>query len=315
MRTIQDTYSFKPLLYVCKDGGGDISGVFPCFFIRTYATGSRIVSLPFSDYCGPLFKDKREEEEVLSEVVKRYGQHVKYIEIRSPVTQDSGLICHNYYKRHLLNLDSEPALVRKKLNKRTIQYSIRKANKAGVKIREENTKWGMREFYRMNMLTRKKHGVPSQPKQFFQNLYDHMITTGHAFILLAIYESKAVAASLFLKSNHSIHYKYNVSDPLYLKKITPNHLLTWYAIEKSCKEGYRFLDFGRTSPDNSGLMRYKEMWGAKPVDAPYYYYPQMRGASATEESSRIYQMITSIWRRLPEPVLEKLGPLIYRHLA
>lgn len=315
MRTIHETYSFKPLLYVHKNGTGDISGVFPCFVIKSHLTGSRIVSLPFSDYCGPLFTDIRQQKEVLSEIIKNYGQQVKYIEIRSPVSEDSGLVCHKYYKHHVLNLDADPSEIRRRLNKRTIQYSIRKAKKAGVEIREENTLRGMEEFCRLNMLTRKKHGVPSQPRRFFQNMYDYMMLTEHAFILLAIYDSKPVAASVFFRSNGTVHYKYNASDPRYLSRTTPNHLLTWHAIEKACLEGYRFFDFGRTSPDNAGLMRYKEMFGAKRVNLPYYYYPQIKGASSKEESSLLYRMLTGIWRSLPDPILEKIGPMIYKHTA
>lgn len=315
IRTLHETYSFKPLLYVHKNGHGDISGVFPCFFVKTLLAGSRIVSLPFSDYLGLLLNGVQQEEEVLSDILKKHRDQFRYIEIRGPLSEHSNLICHNYFKRHILNLGAGLSQIRKRLNKRTIQYSIRKAEKAGIEIREENTHQGMEKFYRLHMLTRKKHGVPSQPKRFFQNIYDHMISEGHGFILLAIYASKAIAASVFFKSNGTVHYKYNASDPRYLSKTTPNHLLTWFSIEKACHEGYQLLDFGRTSPDNKGLTRYKEMWGAKAVDLPYYYYPQIKGASSREESSLLYRILTRIWRSLPDAVLEKVGPVIYKHMA
>lgn len=315
LRTIQKTYSFKPLMYVLKNGNGKISGIFPCFFIRSLFTGSRVVSLPFSDQCGPLFNDHHQEKDALAEIVEEHGNQVSYIEIRSPLSEESGFACHNYYKRHILQLSPDPSEVRKGINKRTIQYSIRKAKKVGVEIKEENNQFGIEEFYRLNMLTRKKHGVPSQPMKFFRNLFEYMVSKGYAFILLAFYDSKVIAASLFFKFKETLHYKYNASDPQYLSGAKPNHLLTWHAIEQGCLGGHRFLDFGRTSPDNKGLTRYKEMWGARPVDAPYYYYPRITGASATEESGKLYKTMTSIWRKLPEPILERIGPMIYKHTA
>ena len=215
-------------------------------------------------------------------------------------------------KKYDLNVQD---IVRKNIDKRTIQYSIRKAERVGIEIKEENNQYGIEEFYRLNMLTRKKHGVPSQPKKFFENLLDHMISKGHAFILLAIYDSKAIAGSMFFKANKIIHYKYNASDPDYLKKTSPNHSLTWHAIKQGCMEGYRFIDFGRTSPDNKGLMRYKEMWGAETIDLPYFYYPQIKGASSTEESGLLYRMVTGVWRSLPDPIIEKIGPMIYKHMG
>ena len=315
LHTIHETYAFKPLLFVDKEENGDISGILPCFFVKGLLTGKRIVSLPFSDYGGPLFRDLSKERDVLKEIIKEHESSVKYIEIRSPLIEDSGFVCHNYYKHHVLNLGSDLAAIRKKINKRTIQYSIRKAEKMGVEIREENNQYGMDEFYRLNMMTRKKHGVPSQPKLFFQKLLDHVVSKGHAFILLAIFNSKAVASSIFFKSNNTIHYKYNASDPDYMKRTSPNHSLTWYAIRQGCEKGYRLLDFGRTSPDNKGLMRYKELWGTKALDLEYHYHPQIKGASSTEENSLFYRSVTNVWRTLPDVVIEKIGPMIYKHMG
>jgi hypothetical protein len=315
LRTIQDTYSFKPLLYAFRDGNGKISGAFAFFLIKSLLTGSRMVSVPFSDYCTPLCDDHNQKNELLGKIMEEHKHQVKYIEIRGALTNGCGLVCHDYYKRHVLELSPNPAIVMKKIDKRTIQYCIRKAQKSGVEIKEENTKFGMDEFYRLNKLTRKKHGVPSQPKKFFDNMLRHVISNGHASMKLAFYESRVVAAGLFLKFKDTVYYKYNASDPEYLTKATPNHLLTWTAIEQACVEGYRVFDFGRTAPDNVGLMRYKEMWGAKALDLPYYYYPRVKGATSKEGSGLSYRIYTRVWRSLPDPVVEFIGPKIYKYTA
>lgn len=315
IRIIKETYSFIPLLYIDKNQAGDVCGIFPFFLIKDHFTGPRIVSLPFSDYCGPLFKDENHEKEILSEIIKKNGHHVKYIEIRDHVVHDSSVICYNYFKRHILNLDLDLSNVRKMLAKRTIQYSIRKAKRKGVEIIEENSHRGVKEFCRLNILTRKRHGIPNQPQNFFFKMFDYMISKGYAFILLAVYDSKVIAATVFLKFKETIYYKYNASDPQYLSRITPNHLLIWYAIEKAYHAGYSFFDFGRTSPDNHGLMRYKEMWGAKCFDLPYFYYPKIKGINVKNENSLYYRILTNIWRFLPNSISSKVGPTIYKHLA
>lgn len=313
LRTICDTYGFEPLLYLDSDANRDITGIFPLFSVKGFIRGSHLVSLPFSDYGGPLFQDKLRETEILKKVIDLHSTNVKYIEIRGPVPNDTPFFSHNYYKRHLIDLSADLSSLRRKINKRTIQYSIRKAEKMGIVISEENNQYGIAEFYRLNMLTRKKHGVPGQSKKFFENLLRHLFASGHAFLLLALYDSKPVAGSLFLRSGKGIHYKYNASDPAYLGRTTPNHLLTWHAVRQGHEAGYKYMDFGRTSPDNTGLMRYKKMWGADERDVTYNYYPEIQGASSTEESSWIYQKFTSIWRCLPNWVTEKLGPVIYRY--
>lgn len=58
------------------------------------------------------------------------------------------------------------------------------------------------------------------------NMFHNMISKGHASILLAIWDSKTIAAGIFIKFKKTIYYKYNVSNPLYMSKKAPNHLLT-----------------------------------------------------------------------------------------
>jgi len=317
IKTIYETYSIEPLLYVDKNNRDEISGILPFFLIKSPLIGSRLVSLPFSDYCGPLLEDKSKESEFISTIIDRYKKKVNYIEIRSNLQNSNGLISHNYYKGHTLELLPDSADVMAKLEKKSIRYGIRKARKSGIVIKEDNTQSGIEEFYRLNRMTREKHGVPSQPAKFFQKFFDHMILSGNAFILLAVDDSKVVATGVFSKLNDTVYYKYNASDTEYLAttKKTPNHLLTWHAIEKACQEGYTFFDFGRTSPDNAGLVRYKEMWGCKPYNLPYYYYPEIKGSTSTKENSLSYRILTSTWRALPDSCKKIIEPMIYKHMA
>ena len=134
----------------------------------------------------------------------------------------------NYYKRHVLAAYTNPENLLKIIDKRTIQYSIRKARKSGVTVREDNTEQGMKEFYRLNVLTRRKHGVPSQPMRFFTNLWKNLIICGKGFLLLAEHQGVVVAGSLYLSHRDTVYYKFNASDPDCLTSITPNHLITWH---------------------------------------------------------------------------------------
>jgi len=315
IRTLQDTYSFKPFLGTSRGRGGCISAIFPFIVIKNLVSGCRFISLPFSDFCGPLFSGEEPNDSPIESLIREPKFRCNSIEIRSPIKQLNGFQVDNLYKRHTLPLGPDPDSVLNHVDKRTIRYSIRKSKKAGVRIVEDNSLGGMKEFYRLNLLTRKKHGVPSQPYKLFESIFRNFISTGTLKILLACYEDVVVAGGVFISFKDTIYYKYSASDPKYIISVTPNHLLTWTAIESACAEGKKFFDFGRTSSDNIGLMRYKEMWGATPYDLPYLYYPHKKGPVNPTESSFIYKTFTDLWRRLPASVAEIVGPRIYRYMA
>jgi CelD/BcsL family acetyltransferase involved in cellulose biosynthesis len=315
LKAIEETYAFKPFFCTWRNQGS-ISGIFPFFKVKSLFSGSRLISLPFSDYGGALLSDGDEElKEGLRKALNEFKDSAKIIEVRGPAANDSDFIAFNYYKSHVLDLKCTIAELKKKIDKRTIQYSIRKAEKAGVKVREQNDQEGMNQFYRLNVLTRKKHGVPCQPKKFFDNLFKHVIQKGRGFLLLAYYQQEAVGGGLFLTTEKNIHYKYNASDPDVLGKITPNHALTWHALKKGCEEGFQSFNFGRTSPDNVGLMRYKSMWGSTVLNCAYYYYPAIHGAISKKEKTILYTILTRIWRKFPDFIIEPISNRIYRYFA
>ena len=311
---IKQTYPFDPFYYALIDKN-KIIGAIPLFLVKTFFTGNHMVALPFSDFCNPIFLRPEDKEQCVNKIIQMHKKKVKYFEIRSAEISNGNLAFHDCYKLHRLDLSDNPEEIMEKIDRKTMRYSIQKALGKGIQIREENTLEGIKEFYRLNIMTRKKHGVPPQPFKFFRNILDLLIAKKMGYILLAFYEGKSIAAGVFFKFKDTIYYKYNASDPAFLSKKTPNHLLTWHAIERACLEGYRFFDFGRTSTDNQGLMRHKEMWGAKVLDLTYYCYPKIRRAALTKESAFIYRFMTGLWQLLPNRVSEKLGPLMYKYLA
>jgi CelD/BcsL family acetyltransferase involved in cellulose biosynthesis len=315
LKTIHETYSFDPLLILARENNGSLAGIFPSFGIRRYFSRPRVVSIPFSDYGGPLLSNSLREADFLLRLREQFPEKLKCLEIRGGLQSPEMFTRYDYYKRHTINLQSGIDAIRDRIDKKTILYSIRKAERAGVEVRQENSRLALKEFCRLNALTRKKHGMPTQPRFFFENLFDSTVVKNRAFIVVARHESRAIAASFFLIVGKMIHYKYSASDPYYVKTFAPNHLLTWSVINWGASQGYHELDFGRTSPDNIGLIRYKNMWGMEDVDLPYYYYPKIKGAASTKERGRFYRCFTSLWRHLPFSVTELLGAHFYRFLG
>ena len=54
-------------------------------------------------------------------------------------------------------------------------------------------------------------------------------------------------------------------------RYSPNMLLYWSVLAFACEKGYRNFDFGRSTP-GEGTYRFKEQWGARPVQLYWHYW-------------------------------------------
>lgn len=312
---IAGTYGLQPRLFVLRDCAGSLRAVAPFIFQGGLFGRRRLVCLPFTDSCCPLGAGESDRLEILEGVREDASAHSRHVEVRGPLPAAAGFAEVNYYKFHVISLHPDPDEVLRHVDKRTVIYNIRRAQKAGVEVVEDNTPRGCEEYYRLNILTRKKHGIPSQPKEFFRALSRDLVADGRASILLAVHESRVVAGGVLFKLGDKVYYKYSASDPGVLNKFSPNHLLAWTAIRNSCLGGFRTFNFGRTAPDNKGLMRYKKMWGGEVRDLPYSYYPRSPGASMKREHGRLMETLKGAWRLLPEPLASRIGPKIIKHFG
>ena len=108
---------------------------------------------------------------------------------------------------------------------------------------------------------------------FFENMWKVLHPLNHFQIILAFKDHSAVAGLAYLKFKKRISTEFAGWD-IRFRSSKPNHFLYWEAIKIACSEGYKIFDFGRTSPDNSGLMAFKRHWGTIETDLPKFYLPK-----------------------------------------
>jgi lipid II:glycine glycyltransferase (peptidoglycan interpeptide bridge formation enzyme) len=315
MNVLIDTYSFRPHCIISRNNAGKIQGLLPFVWQRGICGGRKLCALPFSDFCGPLADAEEATAEIAEQLDILKGLFKGGVEVRNAVDKKSDYISRTYFRHHFIPLPHEMRDAIRTFNKRSVQYSIRKAEKAGVVVREENNEEGIRQFERLNSLTRRKHGMPPQPHRLFVAIYNRMVANGRGHVLLGFYKDTAIAGVLLLRTKGTVVYKYSASDPKILTLLAPNHLITWRAIELSRKLGAKVFDFGRTELNNAGLLRFKEMWSTKQEDLPYSYYPAPSGALHIYQNSRLTDFGKNIWRLLPIPIASRIGGLIYKYLS
>lgn len=171
----------------------------------------------------------------------------------------------------------------------------------------------MREFFRLNCLTRKEHGLPPQPLKFFKKVYEHLISKGLGFIVLASYKGVNIAGAVCFHCGGKGIYKYGASERKY-QHLRANNLVMWEAIRLSIRQGCTSFSFGRTEPDNQGLIQFKSGWGAKEETIRYHRYDLK---TDTFIHGRPYgrAFYHKILRKMPVPLSRVAGELLYRHVG
>jgi CelD/BcsL family acetyltransferase involved in cellulose biosynthesis len=308
---LAECYGYQPFILGLSADGERITAGLPLLNINSPLTGRRWVSLPFTDYCNPLYCDD-EAYRQLVEALTHLSQdkNTPQIEVRWALADQASVQNHSQFVKHSLNLDQDIESISKSLH-RTQRQNIKTAEKNNLQIVRGENLDSLRVFYHLHCLTRRRQGVPVQPWRFFELLYNRLIKSELGFILLAYAGDQCLAAGLFLHWQKTLVYKYASSGDTG-QDLRPNHLLTWTAIRWGCDNGYKIFDFGRTDIENEGLRTFKNRWGAEEAPLSYSYFP---AKTIHSSKGRISSLMHVILRNSPLWVCRSTGELLYKHFG
>lgn len=309
---LNKSYGYEPVYFTLREGDA-IRAILPCMEVRSTLTGARGVCLPFTDYCEPLATDAAHFRELFA-AAAAFGRkrHWRYIEIRGGEAFLQDKEPSEQHHGHILDLAPGPEKVFAGLRDST-RRNIKKAQKEKIELAITASPEALAEFRRLNSMTRRDHGLPPQPRIFFDNLYDRVFSKGGGFVALASFNNEAVAANVYLHRGEEMIYKYGASNRAF-QNLRANNLVMWEAIRWGCANGCRTLCFGRTEPGNDGLLQFKSGWGARERTIRYYRYDLRKGAFL-RSAPEVHPLHKKIFSRLPIPVLEALGSLLYHHMG
>ena len=308
------TYGYRPMVLTSAPPGERLrDGIVFCE-VNSWITGSRLVSVPFADHLQPLLDRTTTSadwaEWMHGECSRRPWRYIELRPLSMQMHPSVPLVAGKSFWFHSLSLAPSLDQIFRNFHKSCIQRRIRHAEKEQLSYEKGSSRELQNAFYRLLMITRRRHRLLPQPRAWFRNLLACM--GPNAEIRLARKEGVPIAAVLTIRHQRTVVYKYGCSNQ------SSHHcagmpFLFWKLIAESKAEGAEQLDLGRTDVENKGLVEFKDRLGAIRSKSTYLRYrgrearswmpsPQLAGAQ-------------DLFSLLPDVLSSGLGRLVYRHFA
>jgi Acetyltransferase (GNAT) domain len=315
LTALQKTYGYQPIGYTTSPPHLELKGALVLCKIESWLTGKRLVALPFSDHCELLCETQREADLLIGHLRSKLEDHNwRYLELR-PIKKSFDQNARGFqptaqYFLHRIDLSPSLAEILKSFDKDSVQRRILRAERADLKERQGNSVDLIEEFYRIFMITRRRHRLPPMPLAWFNNLVECL---GDALRIRIAYKSeRAVAAILTLRFKGVSYYKYGCSD-VQFNALGAMPWLLWKAIEAAKEDSAIQFDMGRTEVVNAGLTRFKNHWVKHPECLTYWGLPDRRIIGPVRGWK--LKVAKHVFARLPDPLLTLTGRLLYRHIG
>lgn len=309
-RVIERVFGHKTVYLTARDEEGFIRGILPLVFLSSRLFGRFLVSLPFVNYGGLLTDDARFQDALLELAIKHARtlgadhielRHQDHVGLRWPQKQ------HKVSMR--LELPDEFDALWKKFPAK-LRSQVRRAEKEGMTFRLGGEDI-LKDFYAVFSRNMRDLGTPVYGPSFFAEI---LRTFPRNSRIGAVYlNQEPIAAGFLYGFRQSLEIPWASSDRRY-NRLAPNMLLYRCVLEHACHEGFSVFDFGRSTP-GAGAYKFKEQWGARPVQLNWHYWlsnggplPDLSPANAK------FKLAVSLWQRLPLFVAAHLGPAVVRYI-
>jgi Acetyltransferase (GNAT) domain len=313
LNALRQTYDYEPVAYTTTASGAPLANGWVFCRIRSWLTGRRLVSLPFSDHCEPLIDDPAALQEISRALLRdREAEHWKYIECRLPSesTIPGGFGRSDQFYLHKLDIEPDLEQLFDGLHRSSTQRKIKRAQREALTCEQGCSEDLLDKFYPLLLLTRRRHRVPPQPRKWFSNL---LSCFGNRFtIWVASNQGTSVASIITIRFKDSLVYKYGATDRRFVR-FGGMQLLLWRAIIEAKKSGLREVDLGRSDLHDKGLGVFKDRLGAASGYLTYFRNSvQLPGSAAITHGMLWPQKHASC---VPHSLMMFGGRLLYRHFG
>jgi Acetyltransferase (GNAT) domain len=322
---LRSAYGFTAA-YLALEADGRLEGVLPLMSTRGVVTGRRLRSLPAVGSIDPLARSqegKRALLEAACEMALEQGARSWTLRARQPGYEAlEPRLRVSGSKTFIAPLPDDPDALRASWKKsaNNLWRSLKKADEAGVSVREGTSERDLRRFYAMYCETMRRHRSLPRSYRMLSLAQRSLSSLGLYRLLLAEHDGEVVAGGMFFAWRDTVDLVFNASSARQLH-LRPNHAVYWSAIRWAIENGYRRYNMG-DAPIEGSLGRFKAQWGGEPVDRFRYDFTPGERAGAAEAMRRAStrldagegreSLLSRVWGHAPLIATRLAGQLAYR---
>lgn len=304
------TYGYEAVAFTDARPGEPLRNASVFCRIRSWITGRRLVSLPFSDHCDPLLETTDNMAAMLTSLKLQVGPDADYIEVRprASVSLD-GFDAVAGFHTHSIDLTRDLTEIYAGFHRNHVQRTIRKAERLGLRIETGCTAGLLEDFYSLHAMTRRRHGVPVQPLRWFRNLVKYF--GERLTVYLSRYDGLPASAILTVNYGSALVFKYGGSN-VALNRFGGSPPLFWSAIKDAKAAGLTEFDLGRSDLSNPGLTAFKNHLGAQCRSLNYYRYTRRHPSAVAHWARTVGE---TLYPLVPTKIQARIGSRLYGHFG
>lgn len=306
----ENVFGHKCFYLLARDGNGRAVGLLPVVHLKSRIFGNFLVSVPCFNYCGALADNDDVFLALIEYVSEIAGQlDAAHVELRHRGHVQSSLPARNDKVSFRLAMpDTEDKLWSSFSSK--LRSQVRRSGKDGATCLQGGGEL-LDAFYNVFSRNMRDLGTPVYPLAFFNDICSRF--TDNARVFIVEMAGQPVAAGLTLGFKRSLEVPFASSLRSH-NRYSPNMLLYWSMMQYGISKQHEVFDFGRCSL-NSGPYRFKKQWGAEPEGLAWHYILSRPGElpQINPDNPR-FRVAVNLWRRLPIPIANYLGPQVVKHI-
>ena len=312
-----ETYGHEWLPLAATDGAG-VRAVLPLVHMESRLFGSKLVSPPFGERGGVIAHESTPEAAIRALVDRTVElareRAVDFVSLRGPGV---GRVDPLTEKRRFVTFRvpvGEGVESTWEGIKESRRRQIRQArDDPELAYDTGETLADLREYYDLYLRSVRGHGTPPHSFDFFRTLWEDLHGSGHMYLGFVRKDGVPINGMIDLQAGTTVHQWGVVNDYEYRDRNGGSYLL-WKSLERAAQRGYGTYEFGRTREGSGVYMFKKSFGGSKTWYDDHHYFPG-EGAELPHPEDETYEPAKRVWKRLPIPVTELVGPRLRRGIS